>query len=200
MALAARKERYEQFGSYGREGRRETRKTARPEHGFNWEVRRRDLEQAGESREEQAQKRKTAAQRRLAAREKRRAALARLRLPVVGVVGTALAAVLAVMVLMGHIELTRLSSETVSLKKQLSTLQAENTSLTARYERTFDLASVKEAARAAGMAKPSASQISYLNISEGDRAVVYPREESGVFSHILLSARGGFEALKEFFD
>ena len=197
MALAARKEQYEQLREYARE---HWRGAAQPNRGLKWEVRRRDLERAGESEEERAQKRKTAAQRRVAAREKRRAALARLRLPFLGVVGTALAVVLAVMVLMGHIELTRLSSETVSLKNQLSTLQTEHTSLAARYERTFDLASVKEAAQAAGMSKPGSSQISYLNLSEGDRAVVYPREESGMFNHILLSAKGGFEALKEFFD
>ena len=182
MALAARKEQYEQLREYARE---HWRGAVQPNRGLKWEVRRRDLERAGESEEERAQKRKTAAQRRVAAREKRRAALA---------------AVLAVMVLMGHIELTRLSSETVSLKNQLSTLQTEHTSLAARYERTFDLASVKEAAQAAGMSKPGSSQISYLNLSEGDRAVVYPREESGMFNHILLSAKGGFEALKEFFD
>ena len=120
-------------------------------------------------------------------------------MPLLGLLGTALAAILAVMALMGYIELTRLSSETVSLKNQLQTLQTENVNLNAEYERMFDLASVKEAAEAAGMSKPGSSQISYLNLEEGDRAVVYRQEENGVLAHILLSARGSFEALKEFF-
>ena len=152
MALAVREERYERLLDYGRESRHEERKHGKAAVGLNWEARRRHLERAGEPVQEQqaagTQKRKTAVQRRILAKEKRQAVVARFRMPLLGLLGTALAAVLAVMALMGYIELTRLSSETVSLKNQLKTLQTENISLNAEYERMFDLASVKEAAEA----------------------------------------------------
>ena len=89
------------------------------------------------------------------------------------VVGFAAVAALAVLVLMSYIQLTALSSETVALKKQLSALETENVTLTAQYERMFDRNSVKEAAEAAGMSKPSSGQIQYIDLSGADSVEVY---------------------------
>ena len=116
------------------------------------------------------------------------------------VVGFAAVAALAVLVLMSYIQLTALSSETVALKKQLSALETENVTLTAQYERMFDRNSVKEAAEAAGMSKPSSSQIYYIDLSGGDTAVIYQQEEPGILSRVLTSLNHGICAVVEYFD
>ena len=108
--------------------------------------------------------------------------------------------VLALLVLMNYVQLTRLSSETVKLQNQLQELETEHASLTAQYQRMFDMASVKEAAEAAGMSKPSGTQVSRLDLSAGDSAVAYQQKEPGLLSRILSSLHGGVYAVVEYFD
>ncbi|WP_300413485.1 hypothetical protein [uncultured Oscillibacter sp.] len=107
---------------------------------------------------------------------------------------------LALLVLMNYVQLTRLSSETVKLQSQLQELETANTDLTARYQRMFDMASVKEAAEAAGMSKPSGTQMSRLDLSAEDSAVAYRQKEPGLFSRVLSSLHGGVYAVVEYFD
>lgn len=107
---------------------------------------------------------------------------------------------LALLVLMNYVQLTRLSTETVKLQSQLEELETENTDLTARYQRMFDMASVKEAAETAGMSKPSGTQMSRLDLSAGDSAVAYQQKEPGLLSRILSSLHGGVYAVVEYFD
>ena len=119
---------------------------------------------------------------------------------VMAVLGVAVVAVLAVLVLLHYVQLTLLAADTAALRKELATLETENVVLTAQYEQMFDMASVKEAAAAAGMRKPSASQICPLDLSGGDSAVVYQKEEPGFFSRLLSSLHGGVYAVVEYFD
>ena len=98
---------------------------------------------------------------------------------------------LALLVLMSYVQLTMLSADTVKLQSQLEELESENAALTAQYQRMFDMASVKEAAEAAGMSKPSSTQMSQLDLSAGDSAVAYRQKEPGLFSRILSSLHGG---------
>ena len=124
----------------------------------------------------------------------------RQRVSAFSVVGFAVVGILAVLVLMSYIQLTALSADMVSLKSQLSALETENVTLTAQHERMFDLDTVKAAAEAAGMTKPSASQIYYVDLSGGDSAVVYQQEEPGVLSRLLTSLNHGIYAVVEYFD
>lgn len=107
---------------------------------------------------------------------------------------------LALLVLMNYVQLTLLSAETVELQSQLAELETENVSLTAQYQRMFDMASVKEAAEAAGMSKPSGTQMGHLDLSAGDSAVAYRQKEPGLLSRILSSLHGGVYAVVEYFD
>ena len=93
-----------------------------------------------------------------------------------------------------------ISDEVVSLQNQLEELQTENVTLTAQHEQMFDLATVKEVAEAAGMSKPSSSQIYYIDLSEGDSAVVYQQEESNLLSRLLTSLNHGIYAVVEYFE
>jgi len=122
------------------------------------------------------------------------------KLSVFSLLGFGAVAALAVLVLMSYIQLTELSSQVVELKSQLSTLQTENVTLTAQYERMYDLETVKAAAEAAGMGKPSSSQIYYIDLSDGDNAVVYQKEEPDVLSRLLTSLNHGIYTVVEYFD
>ena len=107
---------------------------------------------------------------------------------------------LALLVLMSYVQLTMLSADTVKLQSQLEELESENAALTAQYQRMFDMASVKEAAEAAGMSKPSGTQMSRLDLSAGDSAVAYQQKEPGLLKRILSSLHGGVYAVVEYFD
>ena len=124
----------------------------------------------------------------------------RQKVSVLSALGVGAAIGLAVMVLMGYIQLTIISDEVVSLQNQLEELQTENVTLTAQHEQMFDLATVKEVAEAAGMSKPSSSQIYYIDLSEGDSAVVYQQEESNLLSRLLTSLNHGIYAVVEYFE
>ena len=167
---------------------------------LEWEVRESELRHAGEApryweaeRERAKAKPKVRTAEKIAVRERQRVSP-------VSVAGVGAVVAMAIMVLVSCIQLTVLSAETVALKNQLSALETENIRLTAQYEQMFDLATVKEMAEAAGMSKPSASQVSYLNLSGGDRAIVYAQEETNVLSTALVSVQEGAAALVEYFS
>ena len=105
-----------------------------------------------------------------------------------------------VLVLISCIQLTVISAETVELKKELEVLETENIRLTARHEQMFDLTAVKEAAEAAGMGKPSSSQICYLDISGGDNAVIYQQEAPGFWTYLTGMMKTGIDSVVEYFS
>lgn len=164
---------------------------------LDWAVRERELRHAGEAPRHQEQEQvrqqpKVHAAPKVLVRERQQVSLFSL-------LGFAAVAGLAVLVLMSYIQLTALASDTVALKKQLSTLETEHAALTAQYEQMFDLTTVREAAEAAGMTKPSASQICYLDMAGGDSAIVYQQEEPSVLSSVLTSLNHGVYAVVEYF-
>ena len=162
---------------------------------LDWAVRERELRHAGEAPRHQEQVRqqpKVHAAPKVLVRERQQVSLFYL-------LGFAAVAGLAVLVLMSYIQLTALASDTVALKKQLSTLETEHATLTAQYEQMFDLTTVREAAEAAGMTKPSTSQICYLDMAGGDSAIVYQQEEPSVLSSVLTALNHGVYAVVEYF-
>lgn len=162
---------------------------------LDWAVRERELRHAGEAPRHQEQVRqqpKVHAAPKVLVRERQQVSLFSL-------LGFAAVAGLAVLVLMSYIQLTALASDTVALKKQLSTLETEHATLTAQYEQMFDLTTVREAAEAAGMTKPSTSQICYLDMAGGDSAIVYQQEEPSVLSSVLTALNHGVYAVVEYF-
>lgn len=114
--------------------------------------------------------------------------------------GFAGVAALAVLLLLSYVQLTMLSSSVVKLKSELTELQTQNVVLTTEYQQIYNLSAVKEAAEAAGMAKPTSSQIYYVDLSDGDSAVVYRQEEPGVLSRVLTSLNHGVYAVVEYFN
>ncbi len=163
-------------------------------YDLDYAVRERELRHAGEARKAREKtKAKVHAAPRVLVRERQYVSPLTV-LSVAAVMG------LALLVLMNYVQLTLLSSETVKLQSQLEELEAENVNLTAQYHQMFDMASVKDAAEAAGMAKPSGTQMEHLDLSSGDSAVAYRQKEPGLFSRILSSLHGGVYAVVEYFD
>ncbi len=121
------------------------------------------------------------------------------RLSVTAVLGFAVAGLMLVLVLMGYVRLTALSDSVVSLQKELAVLETENVTLTAAYERTFDLETLESAAAAAGMSKPSPSQIYYLDMTAPDSASVYAAENGNVLDKIFSSLGKGVYSVVEYF-
>ena len=166
-------------------------------YDLDWELRERELRHAGEApRKQEAVVEQPQVRTRTEAVARTRE---RQNLSLFAVAGFAAVAALAVLVLMSYIQLTALSAETVALKKQLKTLEAENVTLTAQYERMFDQNAVKEADQAAGMSKPGSSQIYYIDLSDGDNAVVYQHTEPNVLSRVLTSVNHGVYTAVEYF-
>lgn len=165
---------------------------------LDWAVRERELRHAGEAprhqeREVVRETPKVHERPRVQVREKEH-------LSIVNVLGMGAVIVMAVMMLMGNIQLTVLAADTVELKTELERLESENVRLTAQYEQMFDMTSVKEAAEAVGMVKPGSSQVCYLDLSGGDTAVVYRHEEPNTLSRVMTSLNHGVYAVVEYFD
>ena len=118
----------------------------------------------------------------------------------VTVAGFAAVIVMAVMVLMSYIQLTAISSDVVALQNELAALETAHVTLMAQHEQMFDLDTVKEAAEAAGMTKPGSSQIFYIDLSDGDSAVVYQQEDPGFLSTVMTSLHHGFYTVVEYFN
>lgn len=183
MAAAAYRElRYNRSATYGDLA-----------YDLDRETRERELRHAGEVRRETAAAPQVRSIPRVQTRQREHVSA-------LAVAGFAVVAVMAVAVLMSLVQLTELSSGVAKLRGQIATLETENVSLTAKYQQMYDLSSVKKAAEAAGMTKPASSQVYYLDLSDGDSAVVYRKTDSGALERLLTSLSHGVYAVVEYFN
>lgn len=94
------------------------------------------------------------------------------------IIGFLAAAAIAVVLLLGNIQLNSLYADNVQLQKQLTTLETEHADLTAQFELKFNQAKLEAAVAADGtLAKPNSNQSVYIDLSEPDNAVVYGSEK-----------------------
>ena len=115
------------------------------------------------------------------------------------VLGFSSVAVLMVALLLCYIRINAISGSIVEMKEQISALEVEQVSLLTRYERAFDLATVKEAAEEAGMRQPDDSQIYYIDLPGEDQAVAYGSQDSGLLSRFFASIGQNIYAMVEYF-
>ena len=94
------------------------------------------------------------------------------------VVGFVAVAIFAALLLMSYAQLTVASAEVVSLRSELSDLKEENATLTAQYEKVFDIDTI-QAAVGETMIRPTSDQVTYVDLSEPDTVVVYGEEAQG---------------------
>lgn len=123
----------------------------------------------------------------------------RIRVSNVVVLGFIAMAAMAVMLLMNYAQLATISNQVVREQRTLAALQEEHVRLVARYEKTFDLTAVKEAAERAGMAKPSASQIYYIDLSAPDNVVLYERGRGTFLDRVKVTVGADVSSVLEYF-
>lgn len=112
--------------------------------------------------------------------------------------GIALVCALVATLLLGYVRLTAVSNNVSTIKKDIATLEEEHVSLLTEYEKTFDLATIKAAAEEAGMSKPTAGQIQYIDLSGADSAVVYG-DAPGVVEKTVNAIKVGARSVWEYF-
>ena len=79
--------------------------------------------------------------------------------------GTVLVVGMVIALMLCYVKLTGISDNVSSIKREISALEEEHVALLTAYERTFDLATVKAAAEAAGKSKPSSGQLRCIGLS-----------------------------------
>ena len=94
------------------------------------------------------------------------------------VTGFIVVAVMMVFVLLAHVRYNDISSETVRLQARLDELAETERKLMIEYEKAFDIIAVEQyATNVLGMSKPDESQISVVQTTAHDKAVVVSRVE-----------------------
>ena len=92
------------------------------------------------------------------------------------VIGFLAVAAIAVLLLMSHVKYTVLNGEVASLRSQMTKLQTENATLSAQYEKVFDLDTIQNTVGDT-MVRPTGDQVVYIDLSEPDSVVLYGQEE-----------------------
>lgn len=113
--------------------------------------------------------------------------------------GLVLLAAMAITLLLGYVQLTRITASVNEIKAELSQLDDQHVALLTKYEQTYDLATVKEMAEASGMDKPIGGQIEYIDLSGSDSAKVYRTTGKSAVSDLLGAAKRGVDSVVEYF-
>ena len=115
------------------------------------------------------------------------------------VLGTVLVVGMVIALMLCYVKLTGISDNVSSIKREISALEEEHVALLTAYERTFDLATVKAAAEAAGMSKPSSGQIQYIDLSGADSVEVYAAGGAAALNGFTEKAESLWAYVLEYF-
>lgn len=113
--------------------------------------------------------------------------------------GTVLVVGMVIALMLCYVKLTGISDNVSSIKREISALEEEHVALLTEYERTFDLATVKAAAEAAGMSKPSSGQIQYIDLSGADTVEVYAAGGAAALNGFTEKAESLWAYVLEYF-
>ena len=107
------------------------------------------------------------------------------------VVGFFAVAVFAAMLLLSFVQYTVLNGQMASLNSELNTLSAQ-------YEKVFDMETIQQAVGDT-MTRPSSDQVVYVDLSEDDTVVVFGQETESGFMSALHAAGQALGDLIEYF-
>ena len=113
--------------------------------------------------------------------------------------GTVVLLALVVVLMLGYVTLTDVSSSVSSIKREIEALDEQHVALLTEYEKTFDLATVKRVAEEAGMKKPTSGQVEYLELPSSDSAVVYRGDAGTALENIVDSIAAAVSSVVEYF-
>lgn len=114
------------------------------------------------------------------------------------VVGFLAVAVFAVMLITSYAQLTVANDEMVSLRQELSELKSENATLTAQYEKVFDLATIQDVV-GDSMVRPTSDQVVYIDLSAPDTVTVYQEASPSPLRSLLDGIVDIFGSMIEYF-
>lgn len=114
------------------------------------------------------------------------------------VVGFLAVAVFAVMLITSYARLTMVNDEMMDLRSQLSELQSENVTLSAQYEKVFDLDTIQEAVGDT-MVRPTRDQVVYIDLSAPDTVTVFREESVSGLQSILDGVGKVLDGIVEYF-
>ena len=114
------------------------------------------------------------------------------------VVGFLAVAVFAVLLLLSYVQFTVLSDEMVTMRSQITSLEAESATLSAQYEKVFDMETLEKAVGDT-MVRPSGEQVVYLDLSRPDTVTVYAQEKTGPLSGVWSTAKQTVGEIVEYF-
>ena len=105
--------------------------------------------------------------------------------------GFVLFAVLMVYVLLARVQLTQISDETAKIESKIAELSEEEARLKIEYESTFNLTEIeKYATKKLGMVRQSSDSVTFLEMTNVDRAEILVPDES--------DGNGFFSGFKDF--
>ena len=113
--------------------------------------------------------------------------------------GTVLVVGMVIALMLCYVKLTGISDNVSSIKREISAMEEEHVALLTAYERTFDLATVKAAAEAAGMSKPTSGQIQYIDLSGADSVEVYAAGGAAALNGFTEKAESLWAYVLEYF-
>lgn len=115
------------------------------------------------------------------------------------VVGFLAVAIFAVMMVTSYAQLTVANDEMVTLRRELSDLRSENVTLSAQYEKVFDLDTI-QAAVGDTMVRPTNDQVVYIDLSAPDAVTVYETRgvDTGV-QDLMNGVRNVLDGIIEYF-
>ena len=96
----------------------------------------------------------------------------RFRVSAFAVVGYLAVTALMIFIVYNYMQLNELTLKTAGLQSQYQKLQDEAAVLQVQYEQKTNLRELESRAAELGMSRPVADQITYVNLSEPDRAVI----------------------------
>ena len=114
------------------------------------------------------------------------------------VVGFLAVAVFAALLILSYVQYTVLNGQMVSLRNEMTTLQAESATLSAQYEKVFDLETI-QAAVGDTMVRPTSDQVVYIDLSQPDAVVVYGDEAGSGVLNALKEAGQVLGGIIEYF-
>lgn len=114
------------------------------------------------------------------------------------VVGFLAVIIFAAMLMTSYAQLTVANDEMVSLRRELSALKSDNATLTAQYEKVFDLATIQEVVGDT-MVRPTSEQVVYIDLSAPDTVTVYQGGGSSGLGSLLGGIGDIFDSIIEYF-
>lgn len=114
------------------------------------------------------------------------------------VIGFLAVALFAAMLVASYVQLTVSNDEMVALRRELSTLKSDYDSLTAQYEKVFDLATIQEVVGDT-MVRPTGDQVVYIDLSEPDTVTVYQDAAPSPLRSLLDGMGDLFGGILEYF-